>query len=90
MSEEYTVQRGDCLSRIARDHGVTLAELLEANPQFTQDGRNPNLIYPGETVVIPGESAFPAGSNPCETTATCPRIGNVRRASGHAGSGPCE
>jgi len=51
----YTVQRGDILGRIAqRFYKGRLSDLLRANPQFTANGRNPNLIYPGDQVIIPG------------------------------------
>lgn len=45
---EYTVKRGDTLSSIARRYGTTVQALLIANPR-----ENPNLIYTGETLVIP-------------------------------------
>ena len=45
-----TVHRGDTLSAIARDNRVPLSELIAANPQI----RNPNLIYPGQTIHLPG------------------------------------
>jgi len=51
----YTVQRGDKLGRIAQKYYKgRLSDLLRANPQFTSNGRNPNLIYPGDSVIIPG------------------------------------
>jgi LysM repeat protein len=46
----YTVRSGDTLSGIAASHGVSLSALLAANRQIS----NPNLIYPGERVNIPG------------------------------------
>ena len=50
----YTVQRGDILGRIAqRFYKGRLSDLLRANPQFTSNGRNPNLIFPGDKVIIP-------------------------------------
>ncbi|HJR73203.1 MAG TPA: LysM peptidoglycan-binding domain-containing protein [Luteimonas sp.] len=45
-----TVHRGDTLSKIAHDNGVSLSALIAANPQI----RNPNLIYAGQTVHLPG------------------------------------
>jgi peptidoglycan endopeptidase LytF len=45
----YIVKSGDYLSLIAAEQGITLAALEQANPGIT----NPNLIYPGEHVVIP-------------------------------------
>lgn len=53
-SLEYTVQRGDTLSGIARGQGVSLLELIEANGIA-----NPNLIYPGQVLVIPGREGQP-------------------------------
>lgn len=46
--ESYTVQPGDTLARIARSYGVDLNALAAANNVI-----NPNLIYPGQTLVIP-------------------------------------
>ena len=43
----YTVQRGDTLSRIAREYNVTVAHIVELN-----DISNPNLIYPSEKLRI--------------------------------------
>lgn len=45
----YTVGYGDTLSAIAQRHGLDLPGLLAANPQV----RNPDVIYPGDTVRIP-------------------------------------
>ena len=44
-----TVHKGDTLWGIAKRHGVSLTALISANPQI----KNPNLIYPGDKVVIP-------------------------------------
>lgn len=49
----YTVKSGDNLSMIARQHGVSLGDLLKSNPQFQ---KNPDLIHPGEQVNLPGKS----------------------------------
>jgi LysM repeat protein len=59
----YSVRSGDNLSRIAQQHGVSLKQVLAANPQFQ---KNPNLIRPGQQVNIPGakDSFQPAGSSP--------------------------
>jgi len=46
----YTVKSGDTLSAIAAAHGVSLQSLIDANPQIS----NPNLIYPGQNINIPG------------------------------------
>ena len=45
----YTVERGDTLSEIAADHEVSLSQLIKANGIS-----NPDLIYPGQVLTIPG------------------------------------
>ena len=45
----YTVVSGDTLWGVAKRYGVTLEKLLQANPGI----KNPNLIHPGDKVVIP-------------------------------------
>jgi LysM repeat protein len=54
----YLIQPGDTLSGIAASHGVTIAAVEAANPQLS----NPNLIYAGKTIEIPGGS--PAAQRP--------------------------
>lgn len=49
FSVQYTVQRGDTLSEIARDHDVSLQDVIELN-----ELSNPDLIHPGQTILIPG------------------------------------
>lgn len=48
-ADGYTVRPGDTLSSIAARSGVSLAALRAANPQI----RNPNLIFPGQTIALP-------------------------------------
>lgn len=50
FSLDYTVKRGDTLSKIAKENVVSLAELIAANGIT-----NPDLIYPGQVLVIPGQ-----------------------------------
>lgn len=45
----YTVVEGDTLYNIARTHGTTWEYLLTFNPQI----KDPNLIYPGENLIVP-------------------------------------
>ena len=45
----YTVKSGDVLSRIARAHNVSLAHLVQANPQI----KDPDRIYPDQILTIP-------------------------------------
>lgn len=51
-SLDYTVEAGDTLSQIAVDYGVSIEEILDANPEIT----DPNLIITGQTIRIPGEA----------------------------------
>ena len=48
----YTVRSGDTMSTIASRHGVSLSALEHANPQV----KNPNMIYVGEKLTLPGGS----------------------------------
>ncbi len=57
---EYTVQHGDSLSQIAAQHGVSVHDLLAANPQI----RNPDVIYPGQRLTISGGGHAPAAHTP--------------------------
>jgi LysM repeat protein len=50
FSIDYTVKRGDSLNEIADEHGVSVTDLLSVNTI-----PNPNLIYPGQKIVIPGK-----------------------------------
>ncbi len=53
----YSVQSGDNLWNIAKSQNMTFDEIINLNPKFTRDGRNPNRIYPGEQVevVVPND-----------------------------------
>ena len=53
----YTVQRGDWIYALARRFGVSVADLLAANP-----GINANLLYPGQQLRIPNGSTPPPDS----------------------------
>ncbi|MHC0041873.1 outer membrane beta-barrel protein [Vibrio campbellii] len=50
-STPYTLVEGDYLNKIARLNDITLAKLLELNPQLI--GRDINLVYPGEKINYP-------------------------------------
>lgn len=50
-SSSYTVKFGDTIGSIAWQHGVTVAELIQANPQV----ENINWIYPGQVLNLPAE-----------------------------------
>lgn len=45
----HIVKRGETLTQIARDYRLSLSALLQAN-----SGINPNIINPGQIILIPG------------------------------------
>ena len=102
LREQYTVKVGDTMYDIARDQGIGIADLLDANPQFSASklgqwqagdtpgegdrvgasNRNPNWIYPGDTLNIPGESEgsvpdTPEGQPGAGTASTSGNLGAV-------------
>jgi LysM repeat protein len=48
---KYTVKSGDTLSKIAAAYGVTVQAMASAN-----NIANPNLIYVGQILTVPGNS----------------------------------
>ena len=54
FSLDYTVKRGDTLGKIAKEYGVSVADLVEEN-----NISNPNLIRVGQVLRIPGEDGEP-------------------------------
>ena len=56
MSTPYTVQRGDTLTKIAREHGFRSWRALYSHPDnagFRRLRPNPDLIFPGDVIQIP-------------------------------------
>ena len=51
----YVVQPGDTLSFIAQQFGVNLNDLIDANPEI----EDPNMIFPGQVILIPVEEELP-------------------------------
>lgn len=58
ISVTYTVESGDTLNGIAAQFGVTLAQILAENPGIT----NPDLIIPGQQIIIPNQGGGAAAS----------------------------
>ena len=52
---QITIQKGQTLSGIAKQQGTTLDALLKANPTI----KNPNLIYAGSSLNLPGMPTSP-------------------------------
>ena len=55
MAEEHTVMQGDCFSSIAKEYGFLEQTLWNhpANAALKQKRRNPNVLLPGDMVIIP-------------------------------------
>ena len=47
--KKYTIKSGDTLSKISKELGVSIQDILKENPQIT----NPNLIQAGGTIQLP-------------------------------------
>ena len=50
----YTVRRGDNLTKIARQNGTTIGEIIRLNPEI----KNPNLIKIGQNLVLTDNAQF--------------------------------
>jgi hypothetical protein len=57
----HTVKSGETLSKIAKAHGITLAQLLDANPKFKA---NPNRVRVGDILNIPDGQPVAATPQP--------------------------
>lgn len=55
VTSTYTVKKGDTLSGIAARFGTTVAKLVQLNSI-----KNPNLIFPGQVLKLPGSAVAPA------------------------------
>ncbi len=63
----YRIRTGDTLSGIAQRYGTSVSSLMKSNPTIS----NPNLIYAGRTLNVPGSrdeftSAKPGASRPSQ------------------------
>ena len=75
----YTIKAGDSLSKIASRNGLTVAQLLQANPQIS----DPNKIRVGDALNLPtsdlNEPTRPLPSNPMAAPATSGPVTPVER-----------
>ncbi|MEJ1155277.1 LysM peptidoglycan-binding domain-containing protein [Microbacterium marmarense] len=67
----YTVVPGDTISAIASRHGSTTNAVLTANGLSTS-----SIIYPGQTIQIPGATTTPQPSTPTTSTSTSTSTSN--------------
>ena len=73
MATKVTVKKGDTLSEIAEDAGISLSALLKLNPQI----KNKNLINPGQVITLAkptpaptkAPAPAPAGGNDAQNAA---------------------
>lgn len=71
MATTYKIKKGDTLSGIASRYGTTVSALAKAN-----NIKNPNLIYAGNTLTIPGSSSASTTkkiTTASKATATAPK-----------------
>ena len=77
----YTVKTGDTLSKIAMRNGVSVAQLLKANPQIS----DPNKIKVGQVINLPNsitstDNTQPLPSNVVPAISTAPAPGALGKA----------
>jgi LysM repeat protein len=65
----YTIAKGDYLSKIAKAFGVDWKKMYEDNKSTLKSG-DPNLVYPGEKVVITGSSVSTETTSTTTTSTT--------------------
>jgi len=56
MSKRHVVRQGECLSRIARQHGFNNWRTVYEHPdngELRKKRPNPNILFPGDIVMIP-------------------------------------
>ena len=70
----YYVERGDTLSEIADNAGISLQELKDLNPKFESDPKynGGNTIFSGTRVNLPNPSAPSGGSNDSAASGNLP------------------
>lgn len=72
----YTVKPGDTLSKIAMRNGVSVTQLMQANPQI----KNPNKINVGDVLNVPNDSTTTDNTQPLPTSVVPAAIGAVGKA----------
>lgn len=79
-NQVYTIKPGDTLSKIASQYGTTVSALVASNPQIT----NPDLIYAGSTLKIPGGTTSGTGavslySSPIDTQTAMKQLEDIKQ-----------
>jgi LysM repeat protein len=68
-TKSVTVQRGDTLGKIARDNSTTVSAIVKLN-----NIANPDRIYPGDVIRIPGGQGDPGGRAKRQAQSPAPDI----------------
>ena len=76
----YTVQSGDTLSGIGAKYGVSYQAIASANGIS-----DPNVIYPGQVLVIPGASGGSTGGGGTYTVQSGDTLSGIAAANGWGG-----
>ncbi|MEK5491414.1 LysM peptidoglycan-binding domain-containing protein [Paenibacillus sp. FSL R7-0297] len=95
---KHTVKQGDTLWKLSKAWGITLKDMIDANPQL----KNPNVLMTGEVVNIPkkanaaspiqAQSVSPAKANttPIQAQSTAPAVVDKTAIGGKTYTGPIE
>lgn len=67
-TQEHIVRPGEQLNRIALLYNTTISNLMQLNPQIT----NPNLVYVGQRIIVPSDSATTSDQPVATDTPTPP------------------
>ena len=65
---DYTIQRGDTLSRLAGHHNTSVRDIMKLNPSIS----NPDLIYAGSTLRLPTQQQTTTAPKTTTTTTSKP------------------
>lgn len=72
---EYTVQKADTLWKIAIKFNKNFSDVINSNSQI----KNPDLIYPGQTIIIPDPKGLSRDSKVASREQTVWELANERR-----------
>lgn len=89
---KHTVKQGDTLWKLSKAWGITLKEVIDANPQL----KNPNALLTGEIVNIPKKSngaaiqpqSIQGNATPVPAEATSPAVVDKTKVGGKTYTGP--
>lgn len=79
---KHTVKQGDSLWKLSKAWGITLKDMIDANPQL----KNPNALMTGEIVNIPKK----ANTTPVQAPSTAPAVVDKTAIGGKTYTGPIE